>query len=209
MEIVKLPKKFREICYRVMDGHDGALAELETFVKYPHQVTAIKAEVAYFNGDWEKGLEYDMEILPYLNEWYYAIVGNEHRAAMVVSALKIGREKELSKSLTETLKIYREEYDNRPHSIKNILNMKLFLKNKILPYSNSEDSYYHIPESPIDLAKIKDKLKTLIKKKDINTSYGRLRLFYLTYQEGYPEDAIKTFEEINDGEMQRILMLMP
>lgn len=49
MDVIKLPKKFRMACYEVMDGKDGALDTLETFAdKYPHQVAAVKAEVAYF-----------------------------------------------------------------------------------------------------------------------------------------------------------------
>ena len=53
MEVIKLPKKFRMVCYEIMDGKEEALTALETFAdKYPHQVAAIKAEVAYFNLDY-------------------------------------------------------------------------------------------------------------------------------------------------------------
>ena len=46
MEVIKLPKKFRMVCYEIMDGKEEALTALETFAdKYPHQVAAIKAEV--------------------------------------------------------------------------------------------------------------------------------------------------------------------
>ena len=200
MDIVKLPKKFREVCYKIMYGNDEAIQLLESFVKYPHQIKAVKAEVAYFNGDWEKGLEYDMEILPYFNEWYYGNVGNEHRAAMVVAALKLGREKELTKRFNEASKLLKEDNDDRPQPIKNISIMKSFLKKKILPYSDVEDSYYRAPENPLSLDLIKEEFNALIKKKDVDTSYGRLRLFYLTYQKGFTKDAVKTFEEINDNE---------
>ena len=46
MDIVKLPKKVRMVCYEIMDGKEGALDTLESFAdQYPHQVAAVKAEV--------------------------------------------------------------------------------------------------------------------------------------------------------------------
>ena len=53
MEVIKLPKKFRMVCYEIMDGKE-ALDSLEFFSdKYPHQVAAVKAEIAYFHLDYE------------------------------------------------------------------------------------------------------------------------------------------------------------
>ena len=67
MDVVKLPKKFRMVCYEIMDGKEEALDMLESFAnKYPHQVAAVKAEVAYFNMDYEKALALDLAILPWL-----------------------------------------------------------------------------------------------------------------------------------------------
>ena len=46
MDVVKLPKKVRMVCYEIMDGKEGALDTLESFAdKYPHQVAAVKAEM--------------------------------------------------------------------------------------------------------------------------------------------------------------------
>ena len=54
MDIVKLPKKVRMVCYEIMDGKERALDALESFAdQYPHQVAAGKAEVAYSNLDYE------------------------------------------------------------------------------------------------------------------------------------------------------------
>lgn len=65
MEVIKLPKKFRMVCYEIMDGKEEAFTALETFAdKYPHQVAAIKAEVAYFNLDYEQALNLDFTVLP-------------------------------------------------------------------------------------------------------------------------------------------------
>ena len=85
MDVIKLPKKFRMVCYEIMDGKDGALDTLETFAdKYPHQVAAVKAEVAYFNLDYEQALDLDLTVLPWLEEWYYSNVSDEHMTAMTV-----------------------------------------------------------------------------------------------------------------------------
>lgn len=72
MDVVKLPKKVRMVCYEIMDGKEEALDTLESFAdKYPHQIAAVKAEVAYFNLDYEKALALDLTILPWLEEWHY------------------------------------------------------------------------------------------------------------------------------------------
>lgn len=63
MDVVKLPKKVRMVCYEIMDGKEEALDTLESFAdKYPHQIAAVKAEVAYFNLDYEKALALDLTI---------------------------------------------------------------------------------------------------------------------------------------------------
>ena len=42
-EVVKLPKKFRKICYQIMDGGDETLDTLDTFfAKYPRKAAAVK-----------------------------------------------------------------------------------------------------------------------------------------------------------------------
>ena len=73
---------------------------LESFSdKYPHQVAAVKAEVAYFNLDYEKALALDLTILPWLEEWYYSNVSDEHMIAMTVAAIQLHREQELIEAL--------------------------------------------------------------------------------------------------------------
>lgn len=100
MDVVKLPKKARMVCYEIMDGKEGALDTLESFSdKYPHQVAAVKAEVAYFNLDYEKALALDLTILPWLEEWYYSNVSDEHMIAMTVAAIQLHREQELIEAL--------------------------------------------------------------------------------------------------------------
>lgn len=102
MDVIKLPKKFRMVCYEIMDGKAGALDTLESFAdKYPHQVAAVKAEVAYFNLDYEKALALDLTVLPWLEEWYYSNVSDEHMIAMTVAAIHLHREQDLIEALTK------------------------------------------------------------------------------------------------------------
>ena len=110
MDVVKLPKKVRMICYEIMDGKEEALDTLESFAdKYPHQVAAVKAEVAYFNMDYEKALALDLTILPWLEEWYYSNVSDEHMIAMTVAAIHLHREQELIEALTKEQERIRAE----------------------------------------------------------------------------------------------------
>lgn len=98
MDVVKLSKKFREVCYEIMDGKEETLNTLKTFAdKYPHQVTAVKAEVAYFHLDYERALALDLTILPCLEEWYYANVSDQHMIAMTVAAIRLHREENVDK----------------------------------------------------------------------------------------------------------------
>ena len=110
MEVIKLPKKFRMVCYEIMDGNEEALTALETFAdKYPHQVAAIKAEVAYFNLDYKTALNLDLTVLPWLEEWYYSNVSDEHMIAMTVAAIRLHREQELIEALTKEQARIRSE----------------------------------------------------------------------------------------------------
>lgn len=95
MDVIKLPKKFREVCYQIMDGKDEVLDTLEAFsAKYPHQVAAVRAEVAYFNLDYETALNLDLTVLPWLEEWHYGNVSDEHMTARAVAAVQLHREPE-------------------------------------------------------------------------------------------------------------------
>ena len=53
---VTLSKAFRDVCYEIMDGSCESIGKLDAFFDYPHQVMAVKAAVAYFDGDFETGL---------------------------------------------------------------------------------------------------------------------------------------------------------
>ena len=97
-----------------MDGNPEALETLENFAeKYPHQVAAIKAEVAYFNLEYEKALDLDMTVLPWLEEWYYSNVFTPKQIAKYRKAIQDKRRLHAKNKTTllETWSVYK---DRRP-----------------------------------------------------------------------------------------------
>ena len=50
MEAIKLSKKFKDICYEIMDGSSESVLKLDAFSdEFMHQVMAVKAAVAFFD----------------------------------------------------------------------------------------------------------------------------------------------------------------
>ena len=149
MEVIKLPKKFRMVCYEIMDGKEEALTALETFAdKYPHQVAAIKAEVAYFNLDYETALNLDLTVLPWLEEWYYSNVSDEHMIAMTVAAIRLHREQELIEALTKEQARIRSE-NGLPQRDRFCDILMDYLKRGVMPFEDNDKNYpYHEPEEP-------------------------------------------------------------
>lgn len=197
MDIVKLPKIIRLICYEIMDGKGDALKTLETLAdKYPHQVAAVKAEVAYFDMDYEKALELDLAILPWLEEWYYSNVSDEHMTAMTVAAIQLHREKELIEAFRKEQKRIRQE-DGRMQRDRFCDILIGYLERGLLPFSDNDRNYpYKEPEAPQTKEQLWAKLLEQNKKitpEDLDARrklYGHLCMF------GTAREAIEMFEEI-------------
>ena len=140
MDVVKLPKKVRMVCYEIMDGKEEALDTLESFAdKYPHQVAAVKAEVAYFNLDYEKALALDLTILPWLEEWYYSNVSDEHMIAMTVAAIQLHREQELIEALTKEQTRIRAE-NGLPQRDRFCDILMDYLKRGVMPFADNDNT---------------------------------------------------------------------
>lgn len=140
MDVIKLPEKFREIYCQIMDGKDEALDTLETFsAKYPHQVAAVQSEGAYFNFDYETALNLDLTILPFLEEWYYGNVSDEHMTAMTVSAIDLHREQELIEAFTqEQQHIHSEKGRSQRDRLGDILMDDLVLQQDGVSYDHRQ-----------------------------------------------------------------------
>lgn len=161
------------VCYEIMDGKTGALDTLESFAdKYPHQVAAVKAEAAYFNLDYEKALALDLTILPWLEEWYYSNVSDEHMTAMTVAAIQLHRER-----FCDILMDY--------------------LKRGVMPFADNDKNYpYHEPEEPQTKEQFWAKLVEQNKKLLPDDPDARRKLYNYCCMFGTARDAVDLFEEI-------------
>lgn len=101
MEAIALSKKFRTVCYEIMDGSYESIEKLADFPEYPHQVMAVKAAVAFFDKEYERAIELVENIMPFWDEWHYSNVPNEYMAAMVFAARECGMEERVRKSLVD------------------------------------------------------------------------------------------------------------
>lgn len=197
MVTIKLPKKFREVCYAIMDGHNEALETLESFSKYPHQITAVKAEIAYYNMDYENALKYDLDILPFFDEWYYSNMADEHMAAMSFAAIKLHRETQVIEAFTQEQERIRAEGGRLPQS-KYCEIMKSYLQRGMLPFSDSDKMHYHDPADGKTIEELRQELKTIIKKIDFDSVDGQMKLFHSCCRSGSAKDAIKIYEQISN-----------
>ena len=197
MATIKLPKKFREVCYAIMDGHNEALETLESFSKYPHQITAVKAEIAYYNMDYENALKYDLDILPFFDEWYYSNVADEHMAAMSFAAIKLHRETQVIEAFTQEQERIRAE-DGRLQQSKYCEIMKSYLQKGMMPFSDSNKMHYHDPADGKTIEELRQKLKTMIKKIDFDSVDNQMKLFHSCYRSGSAKDAVKIYEQISN-----------
>ena len=197
MVTIKLPKKFREVCYAIMDGHNEAMETLESFSKYPHQITAVKAEIAYYNMDYENALKCDLDILPFFDEWYYSNVADEHMAAMSFAAIKLHRETQVIEAFTQEQERIRAE-DGRLQQSKYCEIMKSYLQKGMMPFSDSNKMHYHDPADGKTIEELRQKLKTMIKKIDFDSVDDQMKLFHSCYRSGSAKDAVKIYEQISN-----------
>ena len=196
MEVIKLPKKFRMVCYEIMDGKE-ALDSLESFSdKYPHQVAAVKAEVAYFHLDYEQALNLDLTVLPYLEEWYYGNVSDEHMTAMAVAAIRLHREQEVLDALTKEQQRIQAENGRpqRDHFCDILING---LKQGILPFSNQSNNFPE-PENPQTREQLWEQIKAKNPKLTPDDPKGKSKLFHLCCMCGFAKDVLALFEELHE-----------
>lgn len=196
MEIIKITKKFKNACYDVMDNKEGSLQALEKFrEKFPHQVDAILAEVAYFDGDFQKALDIDLMVLPWLDEWRFSNVKNEHISAMTTAALQTHREAELIKIFENEIERIQNEGSDKS-LIKYINKMIESLNAGMLPCFHVQGSgEFEQAENPKTREELWEKIKADDKKIQKDTADGRRTLFTHCRIFGFPKDALDLFEE--------------
>ena len=199
MDVVKLPKKVRMVCYEIMDGKEGALDTLESFSdKYPHQIAAVKAEVAYFNLDYEKALALDLTILPWLEEWHYSNVSDEHMTAMTVAAIQLHREQEVIEALTKEQARIRAE-NGLPQRDRFCGIMIDCLTRGVMPFAEgNKNAPYCEPEEPQTREQLWEQIKSKNKKLTPDDPKGKAKQFYLCCLYGSAKDVEALFAELRE-----------
>ena len=170
---------------------------LESFSdKYPHQVAAVKAEVAYFNLDYEKALALDLTILPWLEEWYYSNVSDEHMIAMTVAAIQLHREQELIEALMKEQARIRAE-NGLPQRDRFCGIMIDCLTRGVMPFAEgNKNAPYCEPEEPQTREQLWEQIKSKNKKLTPDDPKGKAKLFYLCCLYGSAKDVVALFEEL-------------
>jgi hypothetical protein len=115
--VKKLPKKFRDACTLILADREAGTNALSApvFDALARQRDAVFAELAYFDGDFEKALALDKALCPWWGEWHYGNVRTEHVAAMTFAAFRLGRETELAAFFKEQIERERARTDENDH----------------------------------------------------------------------------------------------
>lgn len=196
MNAIRLPKKFRDICTDIRNGNENAIVSLETMSKYPNQITAVKAEIAYFNQDYQTALNLDLELLPSFDEWHYSNVANEHLAATAVAALRLHREQEV----TDALQSERRRTLDNPEANKQRAvyceKMVGYIEKRVLPFSDWDDFTYQEPSEPKSLGELWANVMAIDKKSQTDSPQALSRFFYQCYTYGSAEDALSVFNRM-------------
>lgn len=96
MNVVTIPRNLTKACKLYLErNYEEAEKTLVKVKEYPHQKSALKAQLALFSWDFDKSIEFCMEYLPYLYEWYSGNMMDESFAMLAFSAIKTGRTAEV------------------------------------------------------------------------------------------------------------------
>lgn len=194
MDVVRLPKKFRDLCAAVRDGLEPDPKLMAAFrEKLPHQAAAVEAETAAFRMEWETVLEKELFILPYLREWYYSNVPAEQMMLLAFSARQLGREAEAEEALTKeqaALLAENPQAGQRSPFYACAGHMLAYLATGVAPYD--EELHYAPPEEPKTAAE----LQGMLTPKERGSRAGRQKLLNLCCLHGSPEDALTLYEEL-------------
>ncbi|MBQ9604408.1 MAG: hypothetical protein IJR45_03240, partial [Firmicutes bacterium] len=211
IEIVKIPKKLKEIInlYR-MRKYEQADKLLEQLTGFSHQKAAIKAQIAFFNADFEHTVEYISEYFPYLCEWYSGNIKCDTIFMLEYSFVK-GENTDLNKKVLNNIKNVYEILTNEQKQGKGFSQYRYYDELKRVFDGDTEntmlDNYgkkYTPPENPKRIEEVlKDfslENKVSIGSVDdldgfINDSRVGNMLYYMKIYTS-PEDYIMVFEKL-------------
>lgn len=194
MEVVRLPKKYRDLCGLLMDGGEPDPKLFDAFrEKFPHQAAAVEAEIAAFQMDWETVLEKELFLLPFLREWYYSNVPAQQMTLLAFAARQLGREAEARAALAkmqEDLLAENPEAD-RPSPLCTYAGYMLdYLDTSILPYH--DELNYSEPAQPRTVEELQKELTP----KERGSSGGQQKLLNFCCLYGTAAEALALYEEL-------------
>lgn len=196
MDVVKLPKKYRDLCAAIRQGEEPDPKLLDAFrEKFPHQAAAVEAELAAFRMDWAGVMDRELAILPFLREWYYSNVPAQQMTLLCFAARRLGREEEAKAALIkerESLLAELPEADRRSPYYAFAGYMLEYLGTGIMPYD--EELHYREPEEPKGI----EELRADLRPKERDTDAGRQKLLNLCCLQGTAADALGLYEELAD-----------
>ena len=197
MDVIKLPKKFRMVCYEIMDGKEGALDTLEPLpTNIPIRWRRSRRRWPISTWTMKRRWLLDLTILPWLEEWYYSNVSDEHMIAMTVAAIRLHREQELMEALTKEQARIRAE-NGLPQRDRFCDILMDYLKRGVMPFADNDKNYpYHEPEEPQTKEQLWAKLVEQNKKLSPDDPDARRKLYNHCCMFGTARDAVDLFEEI-------------
>lgn len=209
VQTIKIPKKFADICGLIRDGQEDGFEKLQAYKGLEHQKIAVMAQCAYFDGDFTQGLELDMELCPYWDEWHYGNIRSEHVAAMAFAARALEREDEVIRFFEGQIALSEADTDLPQHIKKSHVtcyqNHIAQIKTGLMPHFNEKETY-RPPENPLSVKEIRAILEERIKAKkdkpkDFGSTEGIYSLFLRCAREGVVTDALGLYEQIADLEL--------
>ena len=201
---VKIPKKFGDICSLIRDGHSDGIEKLHTYSGLEHQKMAVLAEVAYFDGEFDKALSIDIELCPFWQEWHYSNIREEHTAAMAFVARALGKQDEIISLFEEQIALL-DSNSEMPTHIKNAYkknyeNRIEYMKSGIVPNFSERETYKPL-ESPLPLEEIRESVMKENKKLNIDSDDGIFMMFKQVCTKGSLDDRLALYEKIADNNL--------
>ena len=209
LNTIIIPKGFAAICALIRDNQSEGIEQLNAYPGLERQKTAVLAEVAYFDGEFEVGLESDMTLCSFWDEWHYSNVRTEHTAAMAFAAQMMGRQDEMISFFDGQISLLKNDTDiDTPEHIKNAKiknyeNRIEHLKTGIVPYYTEKETY-KLPEAVVALDDLRAEVAKANKKLDMDSSDGQFALFKTVCTKGTLEDMLTIYETIADNNLSTV-----
>ena len=200
MEIVKIPKKLRNIFDTLRSGQiETGLEQLDKIEGYEPQKAIVKAEISYFSNDYETAMINDENGLPFDEQWYAGNVLTEHFFAYSNSAIisnnvpradffykKFLSEKENLNLQNHIINFYRHQIKN--HLAKLSGEKKLVIDEEQLQTVKNGKS---IDEFIIQLKKYRPKLM-------FDSVEGAEYLLNFMFEKGNTDESLSYYEKFAD-----------